>query len=194
MSARIGWKASLLGLAVLGIGLVAPARAEVTDRHADGFTLRMSAPVRAGWGQAFIAVGAVDQWWNADHTYSGDASNLSLRLEVGACFCEQLADGTTFEHGRVVAVDQRREVRLTAPLGPLNGLATSAVLVFGWNNTIGADQILTLTYVVEGEGLGAFAEPVDQVLTDQFTRWTDHAASVRLSPRAPARSVPSPGR
>lgn len=164
------------------------AQAEVVERHANGFTLRMSAPVSAGWGQAFFAVGDVDHWWNAEHSYSGDAANLSLPLQVGACFCEAMPDGSNFEHGRVVAVDQRREVRLDAPLGPLKGLTTRADLVFSWNNTIGSDQVLTLTYVVEGEGLGAFADPVDQVLTDQFGRWAAWAPRIRL------RATPLPRR
>lgn len=182
MAARISWVASLPGLIVLGVSLAVPAHAEVTERHADGFTLRMSTSVNAGWGQAFFAVGDVARWWNAEHSYSGDAANLSMELRPGACFCEAMPDGTTFEHGRVVAIDQRREVRLDAPLGPLKGMATRADLVFGWNNTIGADQVLTLTYVVEGEGLGGFADPVDQVLTDQFQRWADWAPRIALRP------------
>lgn len=158
------------------------SRAEVVERRADGFSLRISAPARAGWGQAFFSVGDVGRWWNAEHTYSGDAGNLTLPLEAGACFCEALPDGSTFEHGRVASFDQRHEVRLNAALGPLKGRATSAVLVFGWNDTIGADQLLTLTYLVEGEGLGAFAEAVDQVLTDQFGRWAAWAPRVTLRP------------
>tara|TARA_R110002051_G_scaffold3150_2_gene16961 strand:+ start:243 stop:788 length:546 start_codon:yes stop_codon:yes gene_type:complete len=161
------------------------ARAEVVERHPDGFTLRMSAPVNAGWGQAFLAVGDVPHWWNANHTYSGDAANLSLPLEPGACFCERLADGSAFEHGRVIAANARHEVRLEAPLGPLKDRATQAALTFGWNDTIGADQVLTLTYIVEGDGLGAMAGPVDQVLTDQFARWVAWAPSVHLTTRAP---------
>lgn len=168
--------AALLALTATG------AQAEVVERHADGFTLRMSAPVAAGWAQAFFSVGDVDHWWNADHTYSGDAANLSLPLQPGACFCEAMPDGSTFEHGRIAAMDQRREIRLEAPLGPLKGLTTRADLVFGWNNTIGGDQVLTLTYVVEGEGLGAYADPVDQVLTDQFGRWAAWAPRVALRP------------
>mgnify|MGYP003673037717 CR=1 FL=1 len=176
---------SVMGAAALALFAAGPAAAEVVERHDDGFTLRMSAPASAGWGQAFFAVGDVDRWWNADHTYSSDASNLSLPLEPGACFCEQMDDGSTFEHGRVIAVDARHGVRLEAPLGPLKGRATRASLTFGWNNTVGNDQILTLTYIVEGEGLGPMAGPVDQVLTDQFARWIAWAPIVHLTTRAP---------
>lgn len=169
---------------MLGLSAAGTSAAEVVERHDDGFTLRMSAPAGAGWGQAFLAVGDVQHWWNGEHTYSGDAANLSLPLEAGGCFCERLDDGSRFEHGRVIAVDARHGVQLEAPLGPLKGRATRASLAFGWNDTIGSDQILTLTYVVEGDGLGAMAEPVDQVLTDQFAHWVAWAPRIRPIARA----------
>lgn len=174
----------MVGAAVLGLCATGPAAAEIVERHNDGFTLRMSAPASAGWIQAFVAVGDVQLWWNADHTVSGDASSLTLPLEPGACFCERLDDGSTFEHGRVVSLDPRHGVWLEAPLGPLKDQATQASLTFGWNDTNGSDQILTLTYVVEGEGLGVMAGPVDQVLTDQFARWIAHAPRIRPIARA----------
>lgn len=176
---------AIVGATVLGLCAAGPAAAEVVARHADGFTLRMTASVNAGWGQAFLAVGDVPRWWNADHTYSGDAANLSLPLEPGACFCERLADGSTFEHGRVLDADARHGVGLEAPLGPLKDQATRASLTFGWNDTTGSDQILTLTYIVEGDGLGVMAGPVDQVLTDQFARWIAWAPRIRPTPRVP---------
>lgn len=176
---------AIVSATALGLCVAGPAAAEVVDRQDNSFTLRMSAPVDAGWGQAFLAVGDVRHWWNADHTYSNNAANLSLALEPGACFCEQMADGSTFEHGRVVAVDARHGVRLDAPLGPLKERATRASLTFGWTDTIGRDQVLTLTYVVEGEGVGSLAAPVDEVLTDQFARWAAWAPRIRPTPRVP---------
>ena len=185
MTARAGWVALLLGLTVLGSGLAVPARAEVIERHPDGFVLRVSAPVEAGRGQAFVSVGDVAHWWNGAHTYSGDSANLSLPLEVGACLCERLADGSIFEHGRVVSVTRQSEVRLEAPLGPLNGKASKAELTFSWEPAAGGTVILTLTFTVEGEGLGAFAGPVDQVMTDQFRRWAAWAPRMRLTASTP---------
>lgn len=177
----------VLGAVTLTAG---PGLAEVVERNANGFSLRMTAPANAGWTQAFVAVGDVPHWWNDAHTYSGDAANLSLPLAVGACLCERLADGSTFEHGRVIGVTQEREVRLAAPLGPLKGKASKAELTFGWAPDARGGVMLTLTFEVEGEGLGAFADPVDQVMTDQFQRWAGWAPRVLLSasaPQAPSR-------
>lgn len=176
----------VMGLVLCAAALAAgPGRAEVVQRHANGFSLRMTAPADAGWTQAYVAVGDVAHWWNGAHTYSGDAANLSLPLEVGACLCERLADGSTFEHGRVIAVIQQREVRLAAPLGPLNGKASKADLTFGWSPDARGGVMLTLTFEVEGEGLGAFADPVDQVMMDQFQRWAGRVPRALLSASAP---------
>lgn len=189
MTARSG---SVMVQALAAAALTAgPGRAEVVEQHANGFFLRMTAPANAGWTQAYVAVGDVTHWWNGAHTYSGDAANLSLPLAVGACLCERLADGSTFEHGRVIAVTQQREVRLAAPLGPLNGKASKAELTFGWAPDARGGVMLTLTFEVEGAGLGAFADPVDQVMTDQFQRWVAWAPRVLLSASASQGTSPT---
>jgi len=153
--------------------LASGASAEVVSRTADGFVLRYETTLETTSGDALLAVGEVGRWWNGSHTYSGSAANMTLPLQVGACLCEALADGTTFEHGRVVALDPEAGVVLEAPLGPLKGRATQARLSFGWS---GANRGLTLlmTFVVEGPGLGAFAGPVDGVMSDQFARYARH--------------------
>jgi hypothetical protein len=35
----------------------------------------------------------VDQWWDAAHTFGGDAARLSMTDRVGECFCERLPTG-----------------------------------------------------------------------------------------------------
>jgi hypothetical protein len=175
----------LIAAAVLA--LTAPAaRAEVVERQANGFSLRMSAPANAGWAQAYFAVGDPGNWWNGAHTYSGDATNLSLPLEVGACLCERLADGSIFEHGRVVSLTPQREVRLDAPLGPLKGKTARAELAFSWEPAERGTVVLTMTFVVEGQGVGSFADAVDQVMADQFQRWAAWAPRIRITASAPA--------
>ena len=162
-------------LAVLAatLALAAPVSAEVISRTADGFILREEKVVAATPAQAFAALGEVGQWWNGDHTYSGSGANLSLPLQVGACLCEALTDGTTFEHGRISALAPETGVTLEAPLGPLKSRASRAKLAFQWR--LDGDRLrLTMTYAVEGEGLGAFAGPVDGVMTDQFARLARH--------------------
>lgn len=152
----------------LVLGLASPAAAEVLERRENGFVLRFSAPVRAAPDAIFRTLGAPSLWWEGAHTHGGDAAALSLSPQPGGCFCEALADGP-FEHGRVVHADPARMLALRAPLGPLKATASRADLVFHWRQAEGG-WALSLTYVVEGPGLGAMADAVDGVLATQFTR------------------------
>lgn len=145
-----------------------PASAEVIARTADGFTLSYDVNIEATPNDAVLALVSVGHWWDGDHTYSGDAANMTLAFKPGGCFCEALADGKIFEHGRVVLFDDDH-LLLFAPLGPLNGRATKADLTFRWPETM-RGTTLTMTFVVEGAGLGAFADAVDGVMGGQFAR------------------------
>ena len=160
----------LAGLAAAWTFGVVQARAEVIRKGDDFFILQIRAPLTAPPERALAGLGAIGQWWNAAHTYSGDAAKMSLPLQVGACLCEALADGGRFEHGRVVLIQPQRSLELEAPLGPLNGRTTRATLVFSWT-PLSEDPTLVLSYWVEGEGVGAWAEAVDRVMQSQFDRW-----------------------
>lgn len=161
---------SMIGAAA-GLSLVAagPAAAEVVARHADGFTLRFAVPMETSAGDVVLALDDIGSWWDGAHTYSGDAANLSLSLDSGACFCEALPDGSKFEHGRVVVLDDEH-LALDAPLGPLKGRASKADLTFSWPDA-GAGAMVTMTFVVEGSGLGSFADGVNGVMAVQFARF-----------------------
>jgi len=159
----------IAGLALL---LPTPAAAQIVERHADGFTLRYADTVEVGRGDVAMAIESVSAWWDGDHTYTGSAANLSLDLRVGGCFCEAMADGSRFEHGSVTAFDDDHLV-LEAPLGPLKGMATRAELTFSWPEAASLTHDETgvvMVFTVEGPGLGAFADAVDQVMRGQHAR------------------------
>ena len=145
------------------------AAAEVVARTADSFTLRYERGAEIDTGAIPRSLAAVGRWWDGDHTYSGDAANLSVDLTPGGCWCETLADGTDFDHGRTVSVAADRIV-FDAPFGPLRGKATKAVLTVTWPPA-GAGRIPTWEMVVEGPGLGAMADGVDAVMGAGFQRW-----------------------
>ena len=151
------------------------ARAEVVSRSENGFTLRFAVAMATTPEDFIASVGAVPDWWDGAHTYTGDASNLSLAFEPGGCWCEALADGTTFEHAHVVSIEPERVV-MNAPLGPLKGKATQADMTFtvapgsaGW--------LVSIDFVVEGPGLGAMADPVNGVMDGAFDRFVHHIES-----------------
>lgn len=169
MTARAGCVTVLvLVAAALTAG---PGRAEVVERSADHFVLKYEVGLETTPEDIYAAIGDVSRWWAGSHTYSGSSANLSMPLEAGGCYCEALADGTTFEHGRVIQADPATGVLLEAPLGPLKGRTTTARWSIGWSRA-NRGWTLLMTYVVRGPSSGAFADSVDGVMGEQFGRLT----------------------
>lgn len=146
-----------------------PASAEVVERSADHFVLRHAVALEASPADFIDALEHIGQWWSPAHTYSGDARNLSLALDVGTCFCEAMPDGSAFDHGGVYEYDPATGVVIDAALGPLRGKTTLSNLTFGWTGANRGTE-LVMSYVVRGEGVGAFADAVDSVMVEQFQR------------------------
>ena len=147
-----------------------PASAEVMARTADSFTLRYQTGAEAAPGDIVAAMGRVEGWWDGAHSYSGDARNLSVDMTPGGCWCERLANGTDFRHATVVAVEADR-LQFNAPFGPLNGKTTRADLIVTWPMANGG-RTITWEMVIEGPGLGAYADAVDSVMNAGFGRFT----------------------
>lgn len=159
--------------AALGVSLLlataSPAAAEIVSRGEDAFTLRFAVGLEASREEVIAAAGEIPAWWDPAHSYTGDAANLSLTLEPGGCWCERLADGTVFRHGEVVSMTSDRVV-FDAPLGPLNGKATRANLTF----SAGPENrgvLAAMEFVVEGPGVGAFADAVHGVMRQGWNRY-----------------------
>ena len=94
-----------------------------------------------------------DQWWHPEHTYSGDAANLSLNLTAGGQWQEQ-SDTHTVSHGTVLFVNPPYQLKLNAPFGPLQGKAVTVV----WTITLEAlDQGTRVTFEEIANGTSASA-------------------------------------
>jgi hypothetical protein len=146
-----------------------PASAEIVSRGENAFTLRFAVGLEASREDVIDAVRNVPAWWDPAHSYTGDAANLSLAFQPGGCWCERMRDGTNFRHGSLVSIEPDR-VRFDAPLGPLNGKATRADLIFsaGPENR---GTLAAMEFVVEGPGVGAFADAVHGVMQQGWTRY-----------------------
>ena len=163
---------SAIALAALLSSLVPSARAEVLQSAADGFLIGHSADVAASPAQTYAAIIQVQRWWNPEHTWSGDAANLSLKAEAGGCFCERWTQGSS-EHGRVLMTVTDELLRLQAALGPLQEYALNGVLSFQLAAGIEGTTQLNVDYRVNGASasdLTGFAPAVDQVLAEQIDR------------------------
>lgn len=151
--------------------IATPAAAEVTSSSESGFATRHSVTIKASPAQVYAALLQPQKWWNSQHSWSGDAANLSLDVRPGGCFCEKLPGGGV-EHGRVIFARPEQMLRLSAALGPLQGEAVSATL--SWTlAAVPEGTRVTQDYVVGGYirgGAARLASPVDSVVGEQLER------------------------
>jgi hypothetical protein len=164
------WAWAAMAAAAIGGG----AHAEVAEQWETGFTTRNVVEVSARAERAYAALGEIGRWWNKDHTYSGSASNMSLELKPGGCFCEALPGGGV-KHGTVVqAWPAQGTVRMEAALGPLQEMGVAGVLTFKINPKPGGVVEVVQTYTVGGGRAGLskiLASGVDQVVGEQLRRY-----------------------
>lgn len=166
-------RAALLALAFVAT----PARAEIKTLRDSGFAVERVVSVPAPPATAWDAVIHPARWWNGQHSWSGSAVNLSIDPRAGGCFCERWPAGSV-EHGRVIFAQPGKLLRLSAPLGPLQGEAVTTVLSFTLVAE-GKGTRITVSYVVGGfarPGMLTLAPAVDGVISEQADRL---AASLR---------------
>lgn len=151
---------------------VSAIRADVTASAPDGFIIARTVDVAVAPEAAWRDLGRIGSWWDPEHTYSGDARNMSLDIRAGGCFCERWSGGE-IEHGRVLlAWPAQRTLRLHSALGPLQELGVSGALTFAIAPHEGGSRV-SLTYNVSGSSvsnLEPIAPLVEGVLALQLTR------------------------
>ncbi|MDR3443965.1 MULTISPECIES: SRPBCC domain-containing protein [unclassified Dyella] len=152
------------------------AYAEVKEATSDHLLILDSRTIHAPPDKLYAALTDVGHWWNSEHTYSGDASHLSLKAEAEGCFCERW-DGQSVEHGRVIWAAPGHVLRLDTALGPLQSMAVTGVMTFTLKSTPGGTT-LQFEYRVNGasgSALDKVAPVVNEVLTDQLQRLQRYA-------------------
>ncbi|MBV9331822.1 MAG: ATPase [Alphaproteobacteria bacterium] len=148
------------------------AKAEIVASGPGGFSVHHSVHVFAGPVAAYRVLVSPRLWWSSDHTYSHDASNLSLDPRAGGCWCEALPNGGSVQHMTVALAMPGKLLRLKGALGPLQGLGVEAAMTVTLTPT-GSGSDVGLDYVVGGystDGLEKLARPVDHVLGEQLAR------------------------
>jgi uncharacterized protein YndB with AHSA1/START domain len=148
-----------------------PCLAATSEVSPSAFLSSFRAEVAAPPGAAWAATTRISQWWSSEHTYSGDASNLTLDATAGGCWCERWK-GNSIEHARVIVAMPGKLLRLQAALGPLQAMAVNGVLTFRLSPTASGTAI-DGTYRVRGApdaGLDKIADAVDRVLGEQVAR------------------------
>jgi hypothetical protein len=169
------------GIFPLGAALLLACGAALGETSAvspSGFLVTHHHDVRATAQQLYEAIGRIGRWWNDAHSYSGHASNMTLNLVAGGCFCENW-DGNSVQHAQLIQSRPGALVRLQGALGPLQPLAINAILSFEITRVADKTQ-LTVTYNVAGNadaGLDKLAGPVDGVIGEAADRLVAYAES-----------------
>jgi uncharacterized protein YndB with AHSA1/START domain len=168
-------------LALPALAIPTMAQAEVVSANAHGFEVQQTIQAVIPQPVAYDAFGQLPQWWNKDHSYSGDSANMSLSLAPGGCFCERIPTGGGVEHMHVAYVVPGERIVLTGSLGPLLYEATAGVMDVQFERIAGGTRV-TMDYRVAGFANGGaekMAPLVDSVLAEQLKRYRDFARTYR---------------
>jgi uncharacterized protein YndB with AHSA1/START domain len=160
--------------------ITSPAHADTSAVSSSGFTSSFRSEIKSPPAQAWASIVQLPRWWNSAHTYSGNASNLSLDAQAGGCMCERWRDAAgvshSVQHAQVVMAQEGRVLRLNGGFGPLQDMAVVGVLTIVVSPGQGAEagqNFLRMTYRVGGgaeAGLDKLAPVVDGVIGEQFKR------------------------
>lgn len=151
--------------------------AKVMASAPDGFVSEHVLDIKASPAQVYKAMTEdVSRWWDAAHSYTGDAHNFSLDARAGGCFCEDFPNGGGIEHMRVLYADPGKFLRMHGGLGPLQSMPITGVMDFEFTATDSGTR-LTYRYSVHGPvsaELEGLAGPVDAVQLGQLKRLINH--------------------
>jgi uncharacterized protein YndB with AHSA1/START domain len=149
------------------------ALSDVVDSSAAGFTVKTTVQIQAAPAEVYRKlVFNVGDWWNPQHTFSGNAHNLSLESKAQGCFCEKLPNQGSVRHMEVLMAMPGERLVLAGAMGPLQGAAVAGGMTFQLS-AVPDGARLELTYTVGGympAGLSSWAKPVDAVLAEQMAR------------------------
>ncbi len=153
-----------------------PAQADVMSVATDHFRLKHQAQssldIEALWQRLTVP----SSWWHPEHTYSGSAQNLKLDLKAGGLWQENWENGSV-AHGTILAVltaPDKKVLKLSAPFGPLQALAVTAVWTITLEKTTSGTSV-TFDEFVSGSAaakLDALAPAVDYVKGEAIRRLT----------------------
>ena len=162
------------------------AHAEVKEAAPDHLLIQDARTIHAPPEKLYAALIDVAKWWNSEHTYSGDASHLSLKAEAGGCFCERWNDQSV-QHGRVIWAAPGHLLRMDAALGPFQAMAVQGVLTFTLKPAP-EGTALALEYRVNGSsasGLDKIAPVANGMLMGQLQRLQRYAETGKSAPAKP---------
>ena len=201
------FRLSLALAAASSLGFASPSSAEVLFAEDDRFAARQERVVEADRKQVWLALISPSEWWSPDHTWTGDAANLTLTPQAGGCFCETIPavdepDRFTLagsvEHMRVVQAYPEEALRMAGALGPLQSEPVTGVMTIALSDTDEGARIV-LEYFVGGAmryETADIAQAMDEVLAIQMDKlaalFTKESAEAREDLESNSAIVPEP--
>lgn len=107
-----------------------PLAAKVDTQSNQHFVVKHEFTVEKPLMSVFQKFKQVDKWWEGDHSFSGDASNLYFDFDKARCFCEQMPNGGFVEHLQVIHVEEMKKVVFSGGLGPLQEHPVNGKLIW----------------------------------------------------------------
>ncbi len=138
-------------LASLSIALALPisAQAEIISAAPDHFTLKLEAETELTPDEVWTRLIVPADWWLPDHSFSGDSNNLSLDAMPGGVWREDWEHGSVW-HGTVLQAQPGKRLRLSAPFGPLQGMAVTSIWTITLTPTESGGTLITFDHVTNG--------------------------------------------
>jgi len=139
----------------------------------NGFIVRHEVTIGAPPAKVYeTLLGQVGSWWDSDHTYSGNSTNLSIDPRPGGCFCERFPEGGGIEHMRILYLSPSKSVRMSGALGPLQASGLAGAMTWKFSGT-SKETRLELSYSIGGFMDGGFERigpAVEGMLGQQLQR------------------------
>lgn len=167
--------------------------AEVADSGDNGFTIKIVTSIHAAPADVYKKlVHNIGDWWNSQHTFSGDAHNLSIEEKPMGCFCEKLPNGGGVRHMEVLYFQPGQVLRMSGAIGPFQGMGAAGALTFTLTAEAGGTK-LEVIYALVGygpHGMSSWAAPADAMLTEQIKRLKNYVETG--NPAGPAQQQKLP--
>ena len=173
-------------LPLFAIALTGTACADVKDSAANGFIITSSFTTTGSPEEVYRRIVVVGDWWSSDHTYSGDAHNMSLDLKAGGCWCEKLPkNGGSVMHMQVATAYPGAFLVLTGAIGPLQQMGASGAMTWKLAPAPGGTKV-EFIYAVTGyhpQGMNSVAPMVDKVLMEAVSRLHSYVDTGNAAPK-----------
>ncbi|WP_097090714.1 SRPBCC family protein [Novosphingobium sp. Chol11] len=169
-------RACIRAVFITAIAAGTTAQAEVKSVNDVGFSIASNVRIDRDARSVYALIVKPARWWSSEHSYSGDAANLSMDPRAGGCFCERLSGANgkagSVEHARLILAEPYKRVRLSGALGPLQADAVIGTLELTIMPS-DRDVEVTMSYIAAGYmrmDSKQMAPAIDKVLTEQLMR------------------------